>query len=169
MPIDAILLLILKITGTAFLVFLAGFSCFRIVTYSKRKQLKRQQRQELDDAHFYEKYINSLDDNLRNEIDDAVADFNRKNNTTLTKEHLNDFYTDNPDKYDYSELKANLHKILHKSKKAHKWIEKGVKTIEFGEELFRKFNPSDVEIAKFEQEKQKAINATRQLLNFLGK
>jgi hypothetical protein len=79
MELNELLLTILKLGGTAFVLFLFGYAGYSIVKRGKRKRLREQERYDKLEMERMRQFINTMDDDLKKEIDSAVRQHNKQN------------------------------------------------------------------------------------------
>jgi hypothetical protein len=165
---DELLLLICKIAGTGFFVFLLGFVSYSIVTHNKRRGLKEQRRREELEAARYESYFNKIDDDLKNEIDNASKKYQQQYSidcdaANSTQKSWEDDYIKGKNDDIFLQLRANLHHIL----------EKGFKFIENGEDKYRKYNAKyhfdDEYNTNLEKYKKKANKWMDKVMEYIDK
>lgn len=69
-----LLLMVLGGGLTAFILFLLGYAGYSIIKHNKRKQLKQERKERIQ----MEQYIQNMDNDLKQEIDSAVREHNKK-------------------------------------------------------------------------------------------
>lgn len=73
------LVTVMMTAGTAFAVFLMGYASYSLVKRGQRRRLEKERQSALRSEQQFQKYIDSLDNDLKREIDAAVRQHNREN------------------------------------------------------------------------------------------
>jgi hypothetical protein len=129
----------------SFILFLLGYAGYSIVKSGKRKRLREQQKYERMETERMENYFRNIDNDLKQEINNAVKEHNRKNGIDISDNK-------NIDDNDFSkDLTEKIKEII--GKKIAIWLNK----IEEKYRIFNEKHNFDVNYEKF--------NYVKELLN----